>query len=217
MSDARTADLKSYLPDWSLGWPELTGAQDAAEPEINALWSAWSSALRNQFITTADGDGLARFEGMAGLAPSGSLERRRAAVLDAWNDSEPYTLPSLKRRLDALCGAGRWDLDVSRFGQYEIKLTLLPPINCGIDRVADLFDYEYMLPCNLVRTLAGTFTSEATAGVTVALSSSMTALRSVDCTDPAGLAGACLSRPFLTIVGWSEQVMDPVGQEDQEE
>ena len=80
-------NLIRYLPDIlkrSLDFRILMEVQE--EYGLQPLWEAAQAVFDDQFISTADEYGIARFEGILGLKPDedDTLEDRRKAVLMAW-------------------------------------------------------------------------------------------------------------------------------------
>lgn len=99
-------DLIAYLPPFLAEYEELREILKAEEPELSLLWDNARSVIYNQFITTADENGIAAYERLLSLLPesSDSLEQRRARVMSKWLAKLPYTYKALIERLGALCG-----------------------------------------------------------------------------------------------------------------
>lgn len=76
--------------------------------QIDRLWA-------NQFILTADVDGIQKFEDILKIvaAPATEdLEFRRARVLNRWSLTPPYTMPFLRQKLNEIMGEGNWDYEL---------------------------------------------------------------------------------------------------------
>ena len=58
----RKVDLVSYLPPFMAGYREVNIALAAEDPEFVLVWKGTDRVLSNEFITTADEYGIARFE-----------------------------------------------------------------------------------------------------------------------------------------------------------
>lgn len=99
-------DLIVYLPPFLAEYEELREILKAEEPELSLLWDNTEKTLYNQFITTADENGIAAYERLLNLLPesSDSPEQRRARVMSKWLAKLPYTYKALIERLGALCG-----------------------------------------------------------------------------------------------------------------
>lgn len=104
----RTVNLLDYLPPFMREYRELQYIMSAEQPECQVLCDSSETVKDNQFITTSNENGIARFEKMLGITPvSGEpLSDRKAKALAKWIDSIPYTMEVLKKKLDALFGEG---------------------------------------------------------------------------------------------------------------
>lgn len=98
--------LGGWLPPFMAESRELRAAFAAEEPEFERAWGDAERLLRNQFAATADGEGLARYEKLLHIrAQAGeTLPARRARVLAALRQDEPYTHAWLCAWLDGLLG-----------------------------------------------------------------------------------------------------------------
>ena len=147
---ARQADLLSYLPPFLQDVEQFQIYADITNPELNRIWELNEKLFRNQFIVTADEEGITHFEKFPNLAPIGTLEERRQRLLDNWNLYPLFTRQVLYERLKKLCGEGHFELDISHFSDYEIYLSLNLPLIGNLSEVIDLFSWNYMLPANLL-------------------------------------------------------------------
>ena len=154
---ARQADLLSYLPPFLQEVEQFQIYAEITNPELTRIWELNEKLFRNQFILTADEDGISHFEKFPNLAPRGTLEQRRQRLLDNWNTSPLFTRQVLYERLKRLCGEGHFELDISHFSDYEIYLNLIPPLNGSLDEILYLFSWDYMLPANMLYFITGTF------------------------------------------------------------
>lgn len=102
----REVDLVSYLPPFMRKYKEPVAALEAENPEFAALWRAADGILRNRFISTADEDGIVRFERLLGIVPleNDTLEMRRIRLQNRWHNEVPYTMRVLKSKLAELLG-----------------------------------------------------------------------------------------------------------------
>ena len=73
---ARQADLLSYLPPFLQEVEQFQIYAEITNPELTRIWELNEKLLRNQFILTADEDGISHFEKFPNLAPRGTLEQR---------------------------------------------------------------------------------------------------------------------------------------------
>lgn len=96
-------NLIRYLPDIlkrNLDFRILMEVQE--KYGLQPVWDSAQSVFDDQFITTADEYGIARFEGILGLKPDkdDTLEDRRKAVLMAWRRNTHIGLPELQETAD---------------------------------------------------------------------------------------------------------------------
>lgn len=96
-------NLIRYLPDIlkrNLDFRILMEVQE--DCGLQPVWEAAQAVLDDQFITTADEYGIARFEGILGLKPDkdDTLEDRRKAVLMAWRRNPHIGIPELQETAD---------------------------------------------------------------------------------------------------------------------
>ncbi len=119
----REVDLISYLPEYLHGFRELKELMGAQQPEVQALEDATEVLKNNQFILSADGQGIRKFETMLGVTAldDDTLENRKFRVLSRWNNAIPYTVPVLKRKLENLCGEGGCLLEIFHT-EYRVKV-----------------------------------------------------------------------------------------------
>lgn len=119
----REVDLVSYLPPFLAEFKEISATLEAENPEFVLVWNAAERVLSNEFIETADEYGISRFENMIGLLPSNgdTIEIRKARVMSKWLNTLPYTMRTLIKKLQILCGGD--DFIVKKnFNDYKINI-----------------------------------------------------------------------------------------------
>lgn len=77
----------------------------------------------NQFVLTADADGLAMFENLYNIIsePTDTLEFRRERILLRIQLQPPFTLRYLKQQLDKIIGAGKYTVDID-YDNYTLTV-----------------------------------------------------------------------------------------------
>lgn len=77
----------------------------------------------NQFVLTADADGLAMFENLYNMIsePTDTLEFRRERILLRIQLQPPFTLRYLKQQLDKIIGAGKYTVDID-YNNYTLTV-----------------------------------------------------------------------------------------------
>ena len=146
----REVDLVSYLPEFMKDYREPVAALQAMDPEFILLWKGADKVFYNRFLSTADEDGLSRYEEMMGIYPSeeDTLESRRLRVQTKWFNSVPYTMKAFIQRLEALCGAGNFEIS----GDFETDYTLR--IDTNLEEYGEVEQLEYLIgliiPANIL-------------------------------------------------------------------
>lgn len=100
-------NLIEYLPEFLRDVKEYQAILTMAEqPEMVELWKAEENALKDQFISDATENGIARWEKVLGIKPNkdDDLELRRFTIKTRINEKLPFTVTNLKDQLELLCG-----------------------------------------------------------------------------------------------------------------
>jgi len=111
--------LIDYLPDFLKEFRELKYIMAAEQMEIDGLNSRIDRVLGNMFLDTADEYSIAYQEKMYGLQPlsDDTLEERRFRLSLLWKNNIPYTMNTLRDKLNEICS------DKGNNGEaYEIML-----------------------------------------------------------------------------------------------
>lgn len=119
----RDVDLIKYLPLFVAEYEEIQQITEAENPEFRLAIKEVTQAKENQFIISADEEGISRFEKLLGIRPkeTASLEDRRKEILARWNDVSVYTYKGLILRLNQLLGVGNYEI-YPKFDDYELEL-----------------------------------------------------------------------------------------------
>lgn len=147
--------LLEYLPPFLREYREFNEIANAEEPEFDGLSEKALRVLKNQFIETADEDGIAEFEKMLGILPSksDSLASRRARVFSRWFTELPYTLKAFLHKLSGLSEYGNIAVSVD-FDRYLIAIDTDFEYYGQTDEIERLVDL--MFPCNIIAELKNT-------------------------------------------------------------
>lgn len=104
----------NFVPEYYHGSLDM----EVLVQEIDALFKGMSTNLTqlldNQFVQTADADGVARFERLFDIRASATdtLEFRKERLINRFTLAPPFTLPFLRSRLDIIIGKGRYNVEV---------------------------------------------------------------------------------------------------------
>ena len=176
----RKIDLIQYLPPFMRQYLPLKLVTGAENKVFQDALSELKKIDNNEFIQTADSNGLKRFESMLGLVnlPGESIESRRKKILTKWNDQETYTYSSFLRKLDIICGSGNYRI-VEHFKQYMIELHTNLSAYGEMEELERIIDY--MLPCNIVMNLSNDLIWEVKANAGIGAAS--TFIEVFECSD----------------------------------
>ena len=144
--------LIEYLPEFLRNVKEYKVIlTDAVQPEVVELFQAIENAMNDQFVQSATESGVSRWEQMLKIVPKAtlSLDDRKFTILTRINDRLPYTLSSLKQRLENLCGKDEYSVELdaknfvlkvrvaltarNNYKDVEIMLEKIVPANMIID------------------------------------------------------------------------------------
>lgn len=145
----RAVDLVSYLPQFIADYKEINSTLTAENPEFILVWEAADKVLKNEFIATADENGISRFEKILKIFPSveDTLESRRSRVQARWFTTLPYTWRMFIQKLIALCGENSFTV-TKQFDFYRVDLNMQLELFGQIGEVEKTV--EAMFPCNMV-------------------------------------------------------------------
>ena len=123
MPDRRLFD---YLPEVFHETKELAVLVDEAEqPESDNLWGLLGLLWKEQFIETAEGEALSRWEKMMGLPVAPTIDERRDAILARLREPPAFTMNVFEPMLEELCGAGQYVFEMD-YERYELTVVLVP-------------------------------------------------------------------------------------------
>lgn len=127
--------LIDYLPPVLREIEEFKAINGAIQPEIESAWADLERIMNNQFLSTADENGVARWEKELGIFPkdTDTLETRKARIKAMWNRELPYTLTWLGNWLTSICGPDGHSESVS---DYTINVCLNHSIIPQADELA---------------------------------------------------------------------------------
>ena len=144
--------LYDYLPVLMRSFGEMKEIFKSVQTETDDVENGIGFILDNAFIDTAGEYGISKYEKTLGILPADddTLEIRRSRVKIRWNDYLPYTVVTLREKLDMICGAGRYvlNMDLENY-QVNVLTQLVSPTI--LDEVGLLL--EKILPAEMVYTV----------------------------------------------------------------
>ena len=142
--------LLDYLPPVLREVLEFQTINAANEPEIAVAWDAAALLLANQFLETADENGVAVWERELKIYPkdTDTLEVRKARVKAKWNLELPYTMRWLQNWLTAQYGnLGRVTIS---YDLTKYTLIVRVPYKEQYDYSEALDLLSRVVPCNVI-------------------------------------------------------------------
>ncbi|WP_400194603.1 putative phage tail protein [Lysinibacillus telephonicus] len=129
LSLAREVNLLSYIPPVLHEIKEIVEIANVEKKPIEGTWQAIEDSLNNQFIVTANEEGVSRYERMLkmNVPATDTLETRRFRLLTRFQEQAPYTKTVLKQLLDTLLGEDHYTLNrdtANKTLSVKIELTV---------------------------------------------------------------------------------------------
>lgn len=140
--------LYDYLPMLMKSFGEMKEIFKSVQIETDEMAAGIEFVLDNSFIDTAGEYGISEYEKTLGILPADDddLEVRRARVKIRWNDYLPYTVATLREKLDTICGVGMYQL-TEDYENYFVAVSTQITSDTVLDEVQLLL--EKMLPANM--------------------------------------------------------------------
>ena len=147
----RDIDLITHLPLFLQEYREFQAIAKAENPEFQAVCDASEIVKDNIFVLHTNDTGISRYEKMFGLQPStnDSLQNRQAKVLERYTNTVTYTMRGFVERLNAICGAGNYTVELIP-DEYRINVTLELPVAKLVNTISSMLGD--MLPANMLCT-----------------------------------------------------------------
>lgn len=157
------AELEKYFCRQLVNIEEIKEIIKALEPEFEVLGENSYKVLDNMFLSKLDEDGCARYESMLGIMPrdNDTLEDRRFRIMTLYKGDTPYTMISLKRKLEELCGTENVEITLDA-ANYKIKILIGLSAQSQYDAAYDVI--TKLLPCNMALTYSLKYNRHSMAG-----------------------------------------------------
>lgn len=141
-------DLSKYYPEFLAEYEELKALGQAIEFELDEFHKQIESVHHNLMASTADEDGLKRFEKIYGLYPTddATIEDRRLAILAKMTAKMPYTKRALATLLDSLVGEDGYTLRIET-AEYMVYVAVELKRMNQINAISDLL--RKVIPANM--------------------------------------------------------------------
>lgn len=139
--------LKKYLPEFISSIKEFQELDQVLSIEIDVLREQLTQLQENQFIETANEEGLKRHEQMLNIAPVNDVEMRRFNILNKYNSTIPFTMVWLENMLNTTLGKGNFLLDIN-CKSYTLTISAVASKEHLISSLYK--DLRKKIPCNLI-------------------------------------------------------------------
>lgn len=153
--------LKQYMPAYYDGVREMNELLNIEDSLFSRYLTEFDKVKANQFIMTADLDGIEVYERILGItATTGeSLDFRRSRALNRWVDITPYTHNALYSKIARLQGNENFRIV---YDHRQFKITVITSLTI-FGQVGELIKMlDYMVPTNLIKTHINNISYEST-------------------------------------------------------
>lgn len=116
---------EKYLPEMLMEWKEFQTLAEVEGEILEAAAEAKDRIIRNQWIGTAERNGLLRLAKIMGFSGTEQMEteKLREEILYRWSSRSPYTFFHLEDWLDSCLGKGNYTVRLEREA-YSLQLIL---------------------------------------------------------------------------------------------
>lgn len=139
--------LNKYLPDFVSNIREFQEIDKALTPELGELNHTIQQIQQNQFIETANHEGLSYYERMLKIKPDKDMEVRRFNILAKFNSTIPFTMRWLQNTLNSTIGKGSYLLDLNH-ANYTLTISIMKHKEYLITHLRQ--ELEDKLPAHLI-------------------------------------------------------------------
>ena len=116
--------LNKYLPNFVSNIREYQEIDKALTPELDELNHTIQQVQQNQFIETANHEGLSYYERMLKIRSDKDMEVRRFNILSKFNSTIPFTMRWLENSLNSTIGKGSYLLDLDHVN-YTLTISIM--------------------------------------------------------------------------------------------
>lgn len=139
--------LKKYLPEFINEIKEFQELDRVCSVEIDELREKLLQLQNNQFIETANEEGLRKYEQMLNIAYVEDEAVRRFNILNKYNSTIPFTMMWLTNTLNTTLGKRNFLLDMN-YNKYTLTISVVASKEHLISSLYK--DLRKKIPCNLV-------------------------------------------------------------------
>lgn len=139
--------LKKYLPEFVSSIKEFQELDKTCSVEIDKLRNKLQQLQDNQFIETANEEGLRKYEQLLRLNGTNDVELRRFNILNKYNSTIPFSMMWLRNTLNTTIGRGDFLMELDN-AKYELTISVVKNKEHLIDSLRR--DLRKKIPANMV-------------------------------------------------------------------
>ena len=139
--------LNKYLPDFISNIKDFQVLDQTLTPELDKLDHSIQQVQQNQFIKTANYEGLSYYEKMLKIRPDKDIEIRRFNILTKFNSTIPFTIRWLQNSLNSTIGKESYLLDLDHTN-YTLTISIMKHKEHLINHLRQ--ELEDKLPAHLI-------------------------------------------------------------------
>ncbi|MCL1866299.1 MAG: YmfQ family protein [Oscillospiraceae bacterium] len=141
--------LIGYLPAIVTEIAEFQYLLKAQGVELKGVFDGISRVLDQQFVESSSEYGVGRWESILGISPkeSLSLDERKFTVFTRLNEKLPYTMRTLREKLEILCGKNNFEVELIN-DAFTLNVSVALSARSNFNDVKDIL--EKLVPANLV-------------------------------------------------------------------
>ena len=142
--------LKKYLPEFISSIKEFQELDATISTEVDELREKLLQLQENQFVETANEEGLRKHEQMLNIAPLNDIDMRRFNILNKYNSTIPFTTAWLTNTLNTTVGRAGFLIDLD-YSTYTLTISVVKNKEHLIESLKR--DLRKRVPANLVLTI----------------------------------------------------------------
>lgn len=107
--------IQSYVPSVYTNFTEMDELVQAEDSSLTNAYSELTNLVNNQFVVTADDEGLHQYETLFDIVstPSETVEFRRQRLINRFSMMPPFSYRFFEGKLNEIIGAGKWSMTVN--------------------------------------------------------------------------------------------------------
>ena len=145
-------DYINYIPNEMKQIKEYQEIDKAVNPTFVSTKNDMKQVANNHYMSLLDEYGCDRLEKIMGIDGNDhlSLEMRRLYIITKANNTLPYTIRNLERKIISLLGNNNFSIEMT-YSEYHLKIILFVQ---NFDKIEYIREHiEGMIPCNIILEL----------------------------------------------------------------